>query len=285
MANPTFIDVDFAKFDRPPLLHLGFHALHAFHAAHGRYPSRQSDMVAEYLAIAERINAESYKLSLESGEKSILTTLAQHASSVLSPMCSLIGSIAAQEVMKACTGKFSPIVQFLYFDSLECLPSTPLPESEFKLEGGRYDSQIAVFGLSLQKRLMNQSLFVVGAGAIGCEHLKHIAMMGVCTGPKGELSITDMDAIERSNLNRQFLFRPSDIGKLKSVAATSAAQCMNPHLNVKAFDLRMGQSTETVFGEAFFTKIDGVLNALDNIEARKCFNLVAVAVEVPVLIN
>lgn len=51
----------------------------------------------------------------------------------------------------------------------------------------------------------------VGAGAIGCEILKNWAMMGVAAGPEGKVVVTDMDLIEKSNLNRQFLFRPSDV--------------------------------------------------------------------------
>ena len=51
----------------------------------------------------------------------------------------------------------------------------------------------------------------VGAGAIGCEHLKNFAMMGIGCGAAGQVFVTDMDTIEKSNLNRQFLFRPGDV--------------------------------------------------------------------------
>ena len=47
----------------------------------------------------------------------------------------------------------------------------------------------------------------MGAGAIGCEILKNLAMMGVGASPEGVVYVTDMDIIEKSNLNRQFLFR------------------------------------------------------------------------------
>ena len=59
----------------------------------------------------------------------------------------------------------------------------------------------------------------VGAGAIGCEMLKNWAMMGVGCGAGGCVHVTDMDTIEKSNLNRQFLFRPADIQKLKATTA------------------------------------------------------------------
>uniref|UniRef100_A0A493U2N6 THIF-type NAD/FAD binding fold domain-containing protein n=1 Tax=Anas platyrhynchos platyrhynchos TaxID=8840 RepID=A0A493U2N6_ANAPP len=51
----------------------------------------------------------------------------------------------------------------------------------------------------------------VGAGAIGCELLKNFAMVGLGCGPEGSITVTDMDTIEKSNLNRQFLFRPWDV--------------------------------------------------------------------------
>ena len=58
--------------------------------------------------------------------------------------------------------------------------------------------------------------FLVGAGAIGCEMLKNWAMVGLGCGEGGKITITDMDTIEKSNLNRQFLFRPHDVQKPKS---------------------------------------------------------------------
>lgn len=63
---------------------------------------------------------------------------------------------------------------------------------------------------------------MVGAGAIGCELLKNFAMMGV-GADGGQITVTDMDLIEKSNLNRQFLFRPHDVQRAKS--ATAAKVC------------------------------------------------------------
>ena len=69
----------------------------------------------------------------------------------------------------------------------------------------------------------------MGAGAIGCELLKNFAMMGL-----GKMIVTDMDTIEKSNLNRQFLFRPWDIQKLKSQTAANVITKMNPGVKVEA---------------------------------------------------
>lgn len=86
------------------------------------------------------------------------------------------------------------------------LPDKPLEASEFENvdeEFRRYEGQIAVFGKSFQRRLEGLRYFLVGAGAIGCEMLKNWAMMGVGAGKDGMVHVTDMDTIEKSNLNRQ----------------------------------------------------------------------------------
>ena len=56
-----------------------------------------------------------------------LLQLATGADAILSPMAAIVGGIAGQEVVKACTGKFHPICQGFYFDAFECLPDSPLP--------------------------------------------------------------------------------------------------------------------------------------------------------------
>jgi ubiquitin-activating enzyme E1 len=80
-----------------------------------------------------------------------------------------------------------------------------------------------------------------------------------------------MDTIEKSNLNRQFLFRPKDVGRTKSSAAVEAVIAMNPDLSghITARTDRVGVDTEDVFTPEFWQGLDVVTNALDNVEARK----------------
>lgn len=82
----------------------------------------------------------------------------------LNPMNAAIGGVVAQEVMKACSGKFHPIVQWLYLDAVECLPKNDpnLNEENCKPVGSRYDGQVAVFGKHFQKKLGDLKYFIVG---------------------------------------------------------------------------------------------------------------------------
>ena len=65
----------------------------------------------------------------------------------------------------------------------------------------------------------------VGAGAIGCELLKNWAMMGLGCSDSGKVFVTDMDIIEKSNLNRQFLFRPKDVQVGAAAARCGRSTC------------------------------------------------------------
>jgi ubiquitin-activating enzyme E1 len=271
LKKPELLISDFAKFDRPQQLHVGFQALHAFAENHkGEFPRPHNDAdAAEVLKLAQGLAGEGED-KVELDEK-LIKELSYQARGDLSPVAAFFGGMAAQEVLKSVSGKFHPIVQFLYFDSLESLPtSVARSEEQCAPIGSRYDGQIAVLGKEYQEKLGNVKEFLVGAGAIGCEMLKNWAMMGLGAGPKGAIWVTDNDQIEKSNLNRQFLFRPADVGKLKSDAASKAVQAMNPDLNGKITPMqdKVGPETEHIFNENFWDNLDAVTNALDNVEAR-----------------
>ena len=272
LRDPELLISDFAKCDRSQQLHIGFQALHRFAKSHnGDLPRPHHEVDAlEILQHAHSIASEGTD-KMELDEK-ILRELSYQARGDISPIAAFFGGLAAQEVLKAISGKFHPIVQWLYFDSLESLPTSVKRSEELcRPLNSRYDGQIAVFGKGFQDKLANVNQFLVGAGAIGCEMLKCWAMIGLATGLKGKINVADMDQIEKSNLNRQFLFRPKDVGKLKSDCAAEAVQEMNSDLRGKIVTLRdrVGADTEHVYNEKFWERLDGVTNALDNVDARQ----------------
>ena len=115
--------------------------------------------------------------------------------------------------------------------------------------------QICV-GNVLCQQLTKMQLLVVGSGAIGCELLKNLAMLNACTHASGNIVVTDPDTIERSNLNRQFLFSTKDVGELKSITAAAAIKRMRSHVNVQAMSEKVGADSETIFSDSFWNGLD-----------------------------
>jgi ubiquitin-activating enzyme E1 len=270
LAKPDFVFSDFAKFDRPAQLHLGFQALHQFKEKRGHFPRPFNvEDSNEFLHLSKNLATQTnYEGDLD---EDLLKELAYQATGDIPAITAFLGGLVAQEVLKASSGKFTPIKQFLYFDSLESLPkSLPRNAENTKPINSRYDAQIAVFGLDFQQKIANSKTFLVGSGAIGCEVLKNWALMGLGSGPEGKITITDNDTIEKSNLNRQFLFRPKDVGKNKSEVAALAAVLINQDLKGKIEPRgdKVGPETEDIFNNEFWQSLDFVTNALDNIDAR-----------------
>lgn len=270
MADPgEFLLSDFAKMTRPPALHAAFRALRSWRASNnGAYPMSAADVAAIQDAFAAAQSSASYLdgIELTAEDARVATLLARCAWAEISPVSSFLGGIVGQEVLKACTAKFVPISQFVYFDAVEALPDNYATSGFFEPVGDRYDSYRCALGDDVAARLRKLSYFLVGAGAIGCELLKNWALMGV--GCEGMINITDMDRIEKSNLSRQLLFRAADIGSAKSQCAARAAIELNPAMRITPYELRMGQETEDVFDDIFYSGLDGVCTALDNVDAR-----------------
>ena len=186
----------------------------------------------------------------------------------ISPIASFLGGIIAHEIIKY-TGKFLPLNQWLW-----CNFNWVVEKLEGKIDrtlnGSRYDDQIAIFGKEIQKKIENSNIFMIGAGALGCEYLKIFSSMGISTNKnkKYNVTITDNDNIVLSNLNRQFLFRKDNIGESKSKIACERIKNFNDSFNCINLQARIGEENENLFNDKFWRSQNFIINAVDNIEAR-----------------
>jgi len=140
--------------------------------------------------------------------------------------------------------------------------SEPLDELQVELAEDRYD-RLRLIPWWDQERLRAARVLVVGAGALGNEILKSLALLGV-----GRILIADLDTIEDTNLTRAILFRAGDRGRAKAEVAAERVMEVNPDVRAEAlvgdinYDLGLG----------VFREMDLVFGALDNREARVTIN-------------
>lgn len=127
LAEPELLLTDFAKMEAPAELHIGFQAILEFQKRNGgSLPGpHNEDHATQVLQIATEINDKA-KNKLEKIPEKLFKNLAYGASGELSPIVTFVGGVAAQEVLKGCSGKFTPIKQWFYFDAREVLPEGEL---------------------------------------------------------------------------------------------------------------------------------------------------------------
>ncbi|KAM4811408.1 ubiquitin-like modifier-activating enzyme 6 [Urocitellus parryii] len=270
IKHPKCLIADFSKPEAPLQIHTAMLALDQFQDNYNRKPNIGCQQDSEELLKLATSISETLEEKPEVNAD-IVHWLSWTARGFLSPLAAAVGGVASQEVLKAVTGKFSPLCQWLYLEAADIVESLGKPEcEEFLPRGDRYDALRACIGHTLCQKLQNLNVFLVGCGAIGCEMLKNFALLGVGTDKeKGMVTVTDPDLIEKSNLNRQFLFRPHHIQKPKSYTAADATMKINPQLKIDAHLNKVCPATETIYNDEFYTKQDIIITALDNVEARR----------------
>ncbi|KAF5364953.1 hypothetical protein D9758_008117 [Tetrapyrgos nigripes] len=140
---------------------------------------------------------------------------------------------------------------------------------------GRTTHAKVILGPELHERLSKTKVLLVGAGGIGCELLKNIVLTGF-----GSITLLDLDTIDLSNLNRQFLFRKKDVKQSKALVAAQTAAPFNPNVKITPIYANI---KEPQFDVQWFSEFDIVLNALDNLDARRHVNMMCMAAQVPLV--
>ena len=256
--------------------------LHKLHLTMDKYLS-EFGSVPRTWSIPDYEVFEKY-LSLESEQDKMLAKKFSYTlKGDLLPMVSIIAGIVSHEVLKALTHKYIPITQWYYMDYLDLITDSEIIQHDdlgcknFKTKS-KYEGIVNIFGKRFLEEIQNTTPFVIGSGAIGCELVKNLGMIGV-----KQIYLTDPDHIEKSNLSRQFLFADSDIRQSKAETAAKKIKLMNPDVTVNVLRQKICAETENIFDEKFHSKIDVYLNALDNVDARVYMDSQAIKYSKPLI--
>lgn len=140
----------------------------------------------------------------------------------------------------------------------------------------RYARQIALadVGAEGQAKLGRARVLVVGLGGLGCPAALYLATSGI-----GRIVLNDFDRVDETNLPRQILYAPEDVGALKVEAARKRLTALNPGVDVVALAERLDAAAlEAVVGD-----VDIVLDGTDNFTTRFAVNRACVARRVPLV--
>ena len=135
-------------------------------------------------------------------------------------------------------------------------------------QDGRF-ARFELIGWWDQQRLAAAKVLVIGAGAIGNELVKNLALLGI-----GNVLIADLDRVENSNLSRSVLYRESDIGRPKAEVAAARAREIYPGIHSHSFNGNIVYD----LGLGAYRWADVILGGLDNREARVAINQAAARV-------
>jgi molybdopterin/thiamine biosynthesis adenylyltransferase/rhodanese-related sulfurtransferase len=129
------------------------------------------------------------------------------------------------------------------------------------LERKRYSRQIIMpeIGVTGQEKLKAARVLVIGAGGLGCPVLQYLVAAGV-----GTLGVVDDDVVDLTNLHRQILYGPDDIGKGKAVTATAKLSVFNPFTRLIALPVRLTKKNAS----DLISNYDLVIDGSDNFPTR-----------------
>ncbi|WXG45438.1 MAG: ThiF family adenylyltransferase [Candidatus Atabeyarchaeum deiterrae] len=137
---------------------------------------------------------------------------------------------------------------------------------------GRYSRQLLLENWK-QEKLTASKVLVVGIGALGAAAATNLVALGV-----GEITLVDFDTVEISNLNRQVLFRESDIGKAKVTVAAKHLKELNSDIKINQYNQDM-----RVLPKGVYESPKAILDCLDSFEDKRWLNSVCVELKKPLI--
>lgn len=140
----------------------------------------------------------------------------------------------------------------------------------------RYDRQIILpeIGTAGQQKLAEARVLIIGIGGLGCPVLQNLAAAGV-----GTIGIVDGDVVDETNLHRQLLYTPADVGKSKVVIAAESVTNQNPDIKIISYPEYFSKQNSLDIVSGYQMLID----CSDNIPTRYLINDIAVAKGIPMV--
>lgn len=144
----------------------------------------------------------------------------------------------------------------------------------------RYARQVLLDGwdIEAQLRLKSARIAMIGAGGLGCPASETLARAGL-----GHVHLIDDDEIEASNLQRQTLFLPADIGQPKALIAAAMLQKINPLIKARGTVARLSEDNAYELLDMASGKPDLLLDCTDNFATRDIINRISVHYQIPLL--
>jgi molybdopterin/thiamine biosynthesis adenylyltransferase len=138
----------------------------------------------------------------------------------------------------------------------------------------RYSAHYPLTGIGTdgQQRIRAAHVALIGMGGLGCAAAQYLVSSGI-----GKLTLCDFDSVAESNLSRQILYHPADVGCSKVEAASEALQKLNPQTTLQPLSKRM--SDEDM--QLLFPDCDLVIDASDNYGTRLTVNRNCLKLETP----
>ena len=242
----------------------------------------------ELYNILKKQKIEWFENAIEFNEN-IPKNISKWAKAQIPCITAFLGGIVAQEIIKV-TGKYYPIDQWKIFDFLNFSPA--FNDEKVDSSKSRYSDQISIFGQELVDKIKKTKVLVAGAGALGCEIIKNLSLLGVGAINTQENSednqnvvVVDNDLIELSNLNRQFLFHKENIGESKVICSCNFAKKINKEINYKPICEKLCLDSEKRLTKSFYSQFDIVFSCLDNYEGKMYLDSKCSLFEIPSILG
>jgi molybdopterin/thiamine biosynthesis adenylyltransferase/molybdopterin synthase catalytic subunit/rhodanese-related sulfurtransferase len=151
----------------------------------------------------------------------------------------------------------------------ECAKHNHKPKADYSRQ-----TVLKEIGETGQQKLNDSRVLVVGAGGLGCPVLAHLAGAGI-----GHIGLIEHDQLEASNLHRQFLYSPDQVGQSKAALAEQWLKQHNPEISIECHDARF----QSVDIKSLLGDYDIIVECTDCMETKMLVNRAAIQAGVPVV--